>query len=155
MARTLENIKKRRYKVMNRTPAAFSVPADLTEHNTLLATFSELGYCRDKTIKSDIVKGDEETLDDGKKKTLGRNGVLEGVLLQSGSADYTNYEGIEDIEQDILLVSEEIAIFFPNAILTFDEGISSGDTEAIPFKYEAENLASKAEFRTRFAVPTS
>lgn len=155
MARTLDNIKKRHYRMLHRTPDTFSIPADAAAFATFLATFTELGYCRDKTLKSTIEPGEKEALDTGKKLTQGLNGKLEGILLQSEVADYTAVEVIEDIEQDTLFYSEisRMCIFFPNAILTFKEAVSSGETENIPFEYEAEDLANKATFRTRFDEP--
>ena len=157
MARTKANIKKRRYRALHRAPVAFALPADAAEFATFLATFTELGICREKTLNSNITKGDEETLDDGTKKALGYNGRLEGVLLQSDPTDYTAYETIENVEQDILFLSQDgqVALFFPNATLFFEETVSGGDTEAIPFSYEVENLTQKSDFRTRFAVPQS
>lgn len=157
MARDVANVLKRQYKVMHRTPEAFSVPADLTSYNTFLATFTDLGYCRDKTIKLGFVKAEEEPLDTGKKKTLSYNGTLEGLLNQATVADYTAYEAIEGIEQDLLLVSHQgdVAIFLPNAILTFEEAVEGGGVETVPFKYELEGAAQKSDFRTRFAIPTS
>jgi hypothetical protein len=142
---------------MHRTPTAYTQPTTAAEFTTFLATFTELGYCRDKTLKMPIEPAEQEVLDDGKKKHMGFNGHLEGVLLQSAVADYTAYEAIENIEQDIFIYSEvsEMCIFLPNAILVFKEAVSSGDTETIPFEYDAENLATKAAFRDRFAEPTS
>jgi hypothetical protein len=155
MARTLDNIKKRHYRMLHRTPEAYVEPADAAAFATFLATFTELGYCRDKTLKSTIEPGEKEALDTGKKLTQGLNGKLEGVLLQTDVADYTAVELIEDIEQDILFYSEisGMCIFFPYAILTFKEAVSSGETENIPFEYEAEDLANKAAFRARFQEP--
>ena len=138
MARTLANILKRHYRVLFRTPATFSQPADA-------ATFST------------IEPSEQEALDTGKKKFMGWNGHLEGILLQSEVADYTAVEAIENTEQDILFYSEVtgMCIFFPNAILVFKEAISSGETETIPFEYDAEDLSTKSAFRTRFAEPTT
>jgi len=155
MARTLANIQKRHYRVLHRTPEAYSEPADAAAFATFLATFTELGYCRDKTIKATLESSEQEPLDDGKKKHMGWNGHLEGILIQSEVGDYTAYETIENIEQDILFYSEVtgMCIFFPEAILVFNESISSGDVETIPFAYDAEDLATKAAFRSRFEEP--
>jgi len=157
MARTLANIEKRHYRVMHRTPAAYTQPADAAAFATFLATLTELGYCRDKTIKLTLEPSEQEVLDDGKKKHMGWNGHIEGVLLQSKTADYTAYEAIENIEQDIFLYSEVTGacIFLPEAILVFKEAVSSGDVETVPFEYDAEDLATKAAFRDRFDEPTS
>ncbi len=158
MPRTAANIKKPHYRVMHRAPATGDVPpADLAAWTTLLATFTELGYCRDKAIKLEITEGDEEVLDDGSKLKLGFNGLLEFTLLQSEKTDYDAYEAIENIAQDILLVDETNlrVLFIPSALLFFGESVVSGDVEAIPAKYEAENLSEKSDFRTRFAIPTS
>ena len=155
MARTLANIQKRHYRVLHRAAAAYTEPADAAAFATFLATFTELGYCRDKTIKSTIESSEQEVLDTGKKKHMGWNGHLEGVLLQSEDGDYTAYETIENVEQDIFLYSEVtgMCIFYPEAILVFKEAISSGDVETIPFEYDAEDLATKATFRSRFEEP--
>jgi len=158
MARTAANIKKPHYRVMHRTPDTGDVPpADNAAWITLLATFTEIGYCRDKTIKLEFTEGDEEILDDGTKLKLGYNAVLEFTLLQSMEADYTAYEAIENIAQDILIVDETLsrAIYLPNALLFFGESVLSGDIEAVPAKYEAENLSAKSDFRTRFAIPAA
>lgn len=157
MARTLSNIEKRHYRVMHRTPAAYTRPTDAAGFATFLATFTELGYCRDKTIKLTLEPSEQETLDTGKKKHMGWNGHLEGILLQSAAADYTAYETIENTEQDVLIYSEvsQMVIFVPNAILIFKEAVSSGDVETVPFEYDAEDLATKDAFRDRFAEPTT
>ena len=156
MARTTVNIKKRHYRVLNRTPASFTQPTTAAEFSTFLATFSELGYARDKTIELAITKGDQEVLDDAKKLLQGFNCKLAGVLLQSEPGDYTAYESIENIKQDILLYAqnEKMCIFVPNALLLFEEAVKSGETETVPFVYEADNVAAKSDFRTRFAEPT-
>lgn len=156
MSRNSANVLKRHYRVMHRSPAAFSVPADAAAFATFLATFTELGYARDKTIKLTIEPSEVETLDDGTNKQMGWNGHLEGTLLQSTAADYTAYEAIENVDQDILLYSEVtlMCIFLPNALLVFLESISSGDVEAVPFTYDKTDMATKATFRTRFAEPT-
>ncbi len=157
MARTQANIKKRHYRVLHRSPASFSVPASAAEFATFLGTFTELGYCRDKTIKVTINKGDQETLDDGTKLLQGYNCKTEGILLQSEPGDYTAYETIENVKQDILLYAQSTkqCIFFPNALLAFEEAVTSGETESVPFSFEAENVGSKSDFRTRFAESTA
>ena len=158
MARTAANIKKPHYRVLHRTPDTGDVPpADLAAWTTLLATFTELGYCRDKTIKLEFSEGDEEILDDGTKKKLGYNALLEFTLLQSEASDYTAYEAIENLAQDILIAdtTNNRAIYIPNALLFFGESVVSGEVEAVPAKYEADNLSAKSDFRTRFAIPTS
>ena len=157
MARTLANILKRHYRVMHRAPASYTRPSDAATFATFLGTLTELGYCRDKTIKLTMEPTEQEPLDDGKKKHMGWNGHIEGILLQSAAEDFTAYEAIENIEQDIFIYSEvsEMCIFLPNAILIFKESVSSGDTETVPFEYDAENLATKAAFRDRFAEPTT
>jgi len=157
MARTLANVLKRHYRVLHRTPAAYTQPADAAAFTTFLATLTEIGYCQDKTIKLTMEPSEQAELDDGKKKHMGWNGHLEGVLLQSAEADYDAYEAIENIEQDIFLYSEVSGqcIFLPEAILVFKEAVSSGDIETIPFEYDATDLATKDAFRDRFEEPTS
>src|SRR3972149_7181934 len=156
MARTLANILKRHYRVLHRAPAAYTRPSSAALFTTFLATLTELGYCRDKTIKLTIESTEQEVLDDGKKKHMGFNGHLEGILLQSEAADYTAFEAIENIAQDIFIYSEVtgMCIFLPEAILAFSEAVSSGEVETVPFVYDAENLATKAAFRDRFEEPT-
>ena len=159
MARTAANIKKSHYRVMHRAPAAFTSPADpetdASTFATWLASWTELGICRDKTTKLEFTEGDEEILDDGTKLKLGYNALLEFILLQSLEADYTAYEAIENIAQDIFLYDEvgQKCLFIPNTLLFFAESVVSGDVEAIPAKYEADNKSTKASFRTRFTEP--
>ncbi|WP_456408931.1 hypothetical protein [Caldithrix abyssi] len=157
MGRTLTNIKRRHYRVLHRDPAAFSVPATAADFDTFLATFTELGYCEGGSIESAIETQGKIGLDDGTRLPVGIKGTLKGTLLQSEVADYTAVETIEGVKQDILLYSEDtgMCIFYPNAILEFQESVKSGDIEKIPFTYEAENLGSKSEFRTRFQQPTA
>jgi hypothetical protein len=155
MGRTSANVLKRHYRVMHRTPAAYVEPADAAAFATFLATFTELGYCRDKTIKLTLEPSEVETFDDGTNKQMGWNGHLEGTLLQSEDADYTAYEAIENIDQDIFLYSEVtgMCIFLGNALLVFLEAISSGDVESVPFTYDKTDMATKATFRSRFEEP--
>jgi len=157
MARTLANIVKNNYRILHRATATFDQPTSAAEWTTFLATFTELGYCRDKTIKATVGRGDQETLDDGTKKVMGYNGKLEGILLQSKAADYTAYETIEGDDLDVILVDETnlVCNFFPHAILFFEESVAGGETETVPFVYERENMASKSTFRIRFAIPTT
>jgi len=155
MARTTANIKRRHYRVLHRTPEAFSQPADAAAFTTFLATFTELGYADGASIESSIETAEKIDLDDGSKLPVGIKGNLKGTLLQSEVDDYTAVEAIENIKQDVLLYSEAtgMCIFYPNAILEFQEAVKSGDVEKIPFVYEAENLSAKSDFRTRFAEP--
>lgn len=155
--RDLANIDKRHYKLMHRVPAAYTQPTDAAGFATFLATFSELGYCRDKTLKLTFEPSEEEVIDTGKKKFMGWNARLEGVLLDTEPANYTYIEAIENVEQDLFLYSEisEVCIFFANGILVFAENLTSGEVENIPFYYEAQDLATKAAFRDRFAEPTT
>jgi hypothetical protein len=157
LARTSSNIKRRHYRVLTRAATTFTEPTSASEFDTFLATFTELGYCRDKTIKLEFSEGDQEVLDDGTKKKLGYNAVIEFILLQSEPADYTALEAIENVATDLLLYAEneEMCIFVPSALLFFGESVVSGEVEALPAKYEAENLSAKSDFRTRFAEPTS
>ena len=152
MSRTLANIKKHHYRVLHRTPAALTIPSSASAFTTFLSTFTELGYCRDKTTQSNVEHAEAEVLDDGKEKKMGFNGHLEGILLQAEVADYTAYEAIEGVAQDVLLYSETTlkCIFYPSALLYFSEAVTSGETESVPFVYDAQNQATKAAFRTRF-----
>jgi len=152
MSREVGNIKKHHYRVMHRVPASFTVPPSAAEFTTFLATFTELGYCRDKTIQSNVDDAEAEVLDDGKEKKMGFNGHLEGLLLQAEIADYTAYETIEGVKQDVLYYSETTlkCIFYPEALLYFSEAVTSGETETVPYVYNALNLPTKAAFRTRF-----
>ena len=156
MARNTANIEKRRYRILHRTPAAYTQPADAAAFTTFLGTFTELGYCKDKTINLTFEKGEEAELDDGTKKLTEYNGKLEFTLLQSEVADYTNYETIENVEQDLLVYDSitKIVIFLPNALLAFLENVSSGNIEEIPASCE-KVVTSKSDFRKRFAEPTS
>lgn len=159
MSRTLANIQKRHYRILHRTPAAFDSPVDPTgtaaNFATWLASFTELGYCRDKTLKMTIEPSEPEVLDTGKELQMGFNGHLEGILLQSEEADYTAVEAIENVEQDILLYSEVTGMcnWLGDALLIFKESLSSGDTEVVPFEYNANDLSTKAAFRTKFEEP--
>lgn len=155
MARTTTNVQRSHYRLMHRTPESYTEPSDAATFATFLGTFTELGYCRDKTLQLGIETAEAEELDDGKELQLGVNGHLEGVLLQTEVADYTAYEAIENIAQDILLYAEVTGkcIFLPNALVFFKESVVSGEVEAVPFEYNAKNLATKAAFRSRFEEP--
>lgn len=155
--RTTAEIKKPHYRVLFRTPAAFSAPGDAAAFATFLATFTEAGYAEDKTIKMNITKGDEIVLDNGNKLLQGYNGTVEALLLQTEATNYAELEAIENIEQDWLLYAEDAGrvIFFGNAIAAIEEDLTSGETEKMPLKIEKENFANKAAFRTRFAEPTT
>ena len=159
MARTSANIKKRHYRVLHRNPAAFGSGNydTLANWTTFLATFTELGFCRDKTINPRFEEADREVLDEGTIKRMDYNGIVEFVLLQTQVADYTAYEAIENVAQDILLVDETnlVFIFFPNALCWFGENVVSGETESVPAKFEKEGITSKSDFRTRGAIPTT
>ena len=154
-ARTLANIKRRHYRVMHRTPAAYTRPTTAGNFATFLATFTEMGYCRDKTIKIELTSAEKETLDTGAELGMGFNGHLEFLLLQTEAADFTAYEAFEGIAQDLFFYSEvsDMCIFIPNAILIFKESVVSGEIESIPVEWNATNLATKAAFRDRFAEP--
>lgn len=155
--RDTTKIKKRRYRILQRTAASFTKPTSAAEYTTLLGTFTEMGYARNKSIKMTIEKGDEEVLDDGTKLLQGYNGKLEGEILQSDEAMYTELTGIENTNIDLLITDEVTnkAVFFPTVRLFFLESITSGETEIIPFVYEKENFSVKSDFRTHFDIPTS
>jgi len=155
--RTLANIKRRHFKMMHRTPAAYTRPASAALFATFLATFTEMGYCRDKTLKVILTPAEKEFLDNGAQLNLGFNGRIEGVLLQTQAADFTDYETLENLSQDYLFYSEvsDITIFVPTALLSFKEEMVSGEVEGIAFEWEAQNLATKSAFRDRFAEPQS
>ncbi len=157
MGRTITNVKRRHYRVLHRDPASFSVPTTQADFQNFLGTFTELGYCEGNSIESSIETQEKISLDDGTKLPVGIKGTLKGTLLQSEVEDYTAVETIEGKKQDVLLYSEDtgMCIFYPEAILEFQEAVKSGDIEKIPFIYEAENLGSKSDFRTRFKEPTS
>lgn len=157
MARSLANIKKPHYRVLYRDPAAFTIPGDLAAWSTFLGTFTELGYCEDKSIILKGDKGDQITVDDGNELIQGFNFTLDAKLLQTEAADFTAIETIHGTSQDILLFAEDVnrAIFIPTAIPYFLEDATSGETESVPMSVERKNLSSQANFRTRFAVPTS
>jgi len=153
--RTLANIKRRHYRVLHRTPAAYTRPTTAALFATFLATFTEMGYCRDKTIKVELGPAEKENLDTGAELNMGFNGHLEFLLLQSLAADYTDYEALEGIAQDLFFYSEvsEMCIFVPNAILTFKESTISGEVQSMQAEWNANNLATKLAFRDRFAEP--
>jgi hypothetical protein len=155
MARTLASIKRRHYRVLHRAPAAYTRPTTSGNFTTFLATFTELGYCRDKTIKVELTPAEKENLDTGAELNMGFNGHLEFILLQSTPTDFTAYEAIEGVSQDLFFYSEvsEMCIFVPTAILSFKESMVSGEIESIPAEWNATNLATKAAFRDRFAEP--
>ena len=156
-ARTLANIKRRHYRMLHRAPAAYTRPTSAALFTTFLATFTEMGFCRDKTLKVGVVPAEKVELDDGGELNLGFNGHLEGSLLQTQATDFTDYEGLEGVSQDYLFYSEvsEMVIFVPTAKLTFKENMTSGEVETLDFEWNATNLATKAAFRDRFAEPTT
>ena len=153
--RTLANIKRRHYRVLHRTPAAYVRPTTAGLFTTFLATFTEMGYCRDKTIKVELTPAEKENLDTGAELNMGFNGHLEFLLLQSMAADYTDYETIEGVAQDLLFFSEvgDMVIFVPNAILSFKESTVSGEIQSMQAEWNATNLGTKLAFRDRFAEP--
>lgn len=153
--RTLANIKRRHYKMLHRTAAAYTRPTTAALFATFLATFTEMGYCRDKTLKVVLTPAEKEFLDNGAELNLGFNGHIEGVLLQTQAADFTEYESLENVSQDYLFYSEvsDITIFVPTALLSFKEEMVSGEVEGIAFEWNAQNLATKLAFRDRFAEP--
>lgn len=156
MARTSGNIRKRYYKIMHRAPAAFTVPADAAAFATFLGTMTDLGICEDKTISVSFEENETVDLDDGTQKKVDFIGKVEGTLLQSETADYTAYEAIENVEQDLLIYDEsnEQCIFIPNALIFFAESVNSGDVERVPFSYQ-KTVAAKSDFRTRFDEATT
>jgi hypothetical protein len=142
---------------MFRAAAAFTTPTTLAEHDTLVGTMTEFGYCRDKSIKYECKRADAETLDDGIKHYLDYNGKLEGVGLQSAITDYSAYEAIEGVDQDFLFIDTVTSrcVFFPSLKPYFDEESEGGSVETISFLAEKEGLANKAAFRTRYDIPAS
>lgn len=159
MARTTANVKKRHYRILHRSPAAFG-PSNydtLANWNTFLATFTELGFCEDKTINPRFEEGESIVLDDGTLKRIDYNGICEFTLVQTEVADYTVYETIENVDQDFLIVSETggVFLFFPSMPAWFGENVISGDVEKVPAKFEKQGITDKTEFRTRGAIPTS
>ncbi len=155
MARTLGNIKKHHYRILHRTPASFAIPETEGQFTTFMNTFTELGYCRDKTLQSTLDPSDVEVLDDGTDLIMDYKGHLEGILLQAEIVDYTAYEAIDGVPQDILLYSEttEKCIIYLIAKLYFQEAVISGETETVPFTYDKKNIVVKTAFRIRFDEP--
>jgi hypothetical protein len=154
MSRDLTKIKKRLYRVMYRDPATVYIPPDEAGLEIFLQEFTEIGYCRDKTIKSAISSSDSVTVDTGKKISVAFTGKLEFLLLQSEISDYNSYEAIEGIEKDVLIYSEvsKMCVLYPSAVLNFNETVSSGETESIAAEYEMEDFTLKSQFRIRFNV---
>jgi len=157
MSRDMTRIKATIYKILYRPPAAFISPATAEAWTAFINSFSDLGYCRAKSLKSEITPGEKETIENGKKIALSCDGKMEGILLQTAAEDYEAIETIKNKETDILLLSHagDSVIFYPAAILAFGESVVSGETEAIPFSYEAEGLESEEQFRRRLALPVS
>lgn len=157
MIRNLSGIKRRIYRVLNRDPQSFSIPQNDNDWNEFINSFSELGYCDGKSIVSEIKKKGDVTLDNGKVKTTSYEGVLKFSLLQTSDTDLERYNDIEMKEQDLLLFSENFGtcIFYPKALLNFDEKIQNGQVEKIEASYAADELSSKDEFRIRFTYNPS
>lgn len=155
--RVKTSIKKRRYRLLFRTAATFTQPTTAAEWTTFLATFTELGYARDKSIKFECKRADSEVVDEGDKVYLDYNGKVEAIGLQSAITDYTALEAIEGVDQDLLFVDDVTnrAIFVGEIAPYFDEEATGGETETINLLAEKEGLASKSAFRTRFDIPTS
>ena len=159
MARTAANVKKRRYKFMYRTAAAFGSGNwdTIANHDTFLATFTDGGICR-AGLGFTVENGDIEEIDDGSEIVMGKNAVFEAEFLQSDVTDYTALEAIEGIAQDILLVPTDDLlneIVIGEALLYIGEEVKSGDTEVIKLTYNKTNVASSSVFRTRFGIPQS
>ena len=157
MARTEANIKRRHYKVMFRTAASFTSPADLSAYTTLVGTFTEAGICESKTIKLEFTDGDAVEMDTGVDKKLSSNGLFEAKVIQSAVADYTALLALDNVSTDYLLVDHAgaVAIFVGAATASVNESVVGGEIEGITIRHEAKNVVDKDDFRTRFAIPTS
>ena len=156
MERSLSRIKSRVYRVLWRPARLFHDPVDprnsQTDFTEWFNTFDEIGYTQGSSIKSATEAGDKVKLDTGKQKAVGFKGRLELMLLQSGGEDYDFMRYMEGIESDILLYSQNsgVCLFYPAAIVSFKENTESGQVDGALLDYEAEELASRDNFRMRF-----
>lgn len=160
MARTAASVKKRRYKLYYRAAASFGAGNydTLANYTTFLATFTDAGYCR-AGLGFAIEKGDVEECDDGTELVMGFNGTFEAEFLQTTVADYSALDALEGVSTDFLLVptgTETLhAICIPATTPYMGEEVKAGNTEVIKIMYDKKNLAEKADFRTRFTIPTT
>lgn len=160
--RATTEIKKRRYRVLYRSATTVSTPANLTAMDTLVSGFTELGYCEDKSIQLNIVKGDEVVLDTSAKKTVGWNGNFEAKVIQSDPADQATIEGLEGGSYDVMLLPASYAsgdagtCYIIKACVPFVENnVVSGEVENLMFKAEYDNVAARSDILLRFDIPTS
>ncbi len=152
MARTTDNIKKHHPRVLCRATAAFTEPASASAFTTFLATFAELGYSRNNSIKHEITPAEPEPLDDGNDHYSAFDLHLEFLLLQSEIADHTIYEAHEGIASDILFydeVTDRCVIFF-NVKPFFKVQGEGGATETVLGTADKKNVATKAAILDRF-----
>ena len=155
-ARALGSIKRRHYRVMYRTAAAYTQPASAGDMTTFLATLTEMGYARGGSIKYTEEPADVENLDTGQEKNMGFNGHVEAEIIQTQPADYTELEGIEGTELDIFLYSEASlqCIFLPEWIPYFKTQVEGGTTEVIIMTANKTNQSAKSKLKDLFTEPT-
>jgi hypothetical protein len=155
--RQTTDIKRGNYRVMYRNTAAFSVPATTTDWNTLKTSFTEFGYIRRNTLEVSITKGDVEELDSGSELTLGYN--LDGKfdLLQTGSAEIAEYNGLDGQALDFLFLDETVnrAFIVKDSIANFFNDLGGQGADVIRCEFTKKNAPSKAAITEMFAIPTS
>lgn len=150
------NIKKRRYRVLYRVTAAYTEPVDAAAFTTFLATFTELGYCEDKSIKFGFQKGDAVVKDDGKKLQLDYNFHFECKAIQSSDTELNEYHGLNGDAVDLLLYAENQdgrCHVFKNVDLSIEGENVSGELDTLMVSADVEGVITKTDVHEFFDEP--
>lgn len=159
--RLATQIKKYRYRIMYRDDDDFDSPADpessAANFATWLASFSEMGYSRDKTPKYELTEVDPEVLDDGNEVKMGWDLHLESELLEAMETNLDTLEALEGDYRDILFYCEVTGhcVWFGDVLPYFNDSGVGGETGLIRMVVDKKNNATKAAARTVFEEPTS
>lgn len=154
-----DDIVRKRYVFYVRETTADIVAGNydtLSNWNTYLALFDDLGEFEDKSLKVGIEEGDSVDASDGDKVVLGYKGTLEVKYLQ-GTVDAE--AGIQDMitkELDVLLVCTASLKFynFYNIKLAGQKEAISGDVENWLLMNE-KKIVTADDYLTTGAIPTS
>lgn len=151
--RATTNIKRRLYQVAYRPTTTFSVPANVSAWNDLLATFTQLGYVSRPSLEAGITKGDVEELDNSNELVLGYNLDLKMKALQTGSSEISEFESLQGDALDIMLYNIDRAIVYKNVIANVFDVVSGGETDGFNFEMTKRNAANLTEIRSHFDIP--
>lgn len=152
--RQTNDIKRRTWKVLYRPTAAFTPPGDIGQFNTLLATFTEVGYVLRSSIEAPINKGGVELLDDGNEYTVSYDINLKFDALQTGASEITEYEGLQGDLLDLLFYAPGSgrAIFYRSVIVHILDFIKGGETDRFRFEIVKKDQPNLTAIRYQFGV---